>query len=167
MKDLTKIERIGAHSHIKGLGIDSQLQPLQSNTFGIVGQFRARRALGIILRIIQSSSLAGRAIILTGPPGTGKTALALALAKELGEEVPFVTISASEVYSKDLSKTEVLTQALRRSVGVKIKEEGEVIEGEVVEIQVDRSYTGVVCFFFFFLNRLLGRKIRQINHENY
>jgi len=42
-----------------------------------------------------------------------------------------------------MSKTEALTQAFRRSIGVRIKEESEVIEGEVVEIQVDRSLTGV------------------------
>ena len=46
-----------------------------------------------------------------------------------------------------MSKTEALTQAFRRSIGVRIKEETELIEGEVVEIQVDRSVTGVrpVC----------------------
>ena len=40
-----------------------------------------------------------------------------------------------------ISKTESLTQAFRRSIGVRIKEETELIEGEVVEIQVDRSVT--------------------------
>lgn len=35
-----------------------------------------------------------------------------------------------------MSKTEALTQAFRRSIGVKIMEETEIIEGEVVEIQV-------------------------------
>lgn len=42
-----------------------------------------------------------------------------------------------------MSKTEALMQAFRRSIGVRIKEETELIEGEVVEIQVDRSVTGV------------------------
>jgi RuvB-like protein 2 len=40
-----------------------------------------------------------------------------------------------------------LTQALRRSIGVRIKEETEIIEGEVVEIQIDRSLTGVRTLF--------------------
>lgn len=44
---------------------------------------------------------------------------------------------------EQMSKTESLTQAFRRSIGVRIKEETELIEGEVVEIQVDRSVTGV------------------------
>jgi RuvB-like protein 2 len=42
-----------------------------------------------------------------------------------------------------MSKTEALTQAFRKSIGVKITEETEIIEGEVVEIQIDRSVTGV------------------------
>jgi RuvB-like protein 2 len=65
------------------------------------------------------------------------------MAQTLGSDVPFTMIAASEVFSLSLSKTEALTQALRRSIGVRIKEETEVIEGEVVEIQIDRSLTGV------------------------
>lgn len=51
-------------------------------------------------------------------------------------------ISASEIFSLEMSKTEALAQAFRRSIGVRIKEESEIIKGEVVEIQVDRSLTG-------------------------
>lgn len=65
------------------------------------------------------------------------------MAQSLGTDVPFTMLSASEVYSLSMSKTEALTQAFRRSIGVRIKEETEIIEGEVVEIQIDRSLTGV------------------------
>ena len=65
------------------------------------------------------------------------------MAQTLGPDVPFTMISASEVYSLSMSKTEALTQAFRRSIGVRIKEETEIIEGEVVEMQIDRSLTGV------------------------
>lgn len=41
-----------------------------------------------------------------------------------------------------MSKTEALNQAFRKSIAVRIKEESEMIEGEVVEIQIDRSVTG-------------------------
>lgn len=51
-------------------------------------------------------------------------------------------MSGSEVYSLEMSKTEALSQALRKSIGVRIKEETEIIEGEVVEIQIDRPATG-------------------------
>ena len=43
-----------------------------------------------------------------------------------------------------MSKTEALTQAFRRSIGVKIKEETEIIKGEVVELSIDRPATGAV-----------------------
>lgn len=65
------------------------------------------------------------------------------MAQSLGKDVPFTMISASEVFSLEMSKTEALTQAFRRSIGVRIKEESDIIEGEVVEIQIDRSLTGV------------------------
>ena len=44
-----------------------------------------------------------------------------------------------EVFSLEMSKTEALTQAFRKSIGIRILEETEVIEGEVVEIQVDTA----------------------------
>ncbi len=71
------------------------------------------------------------------------------MAQTLGTDVPFTMIAASEVFSLSMSKTEALTQAFRRSIGVRIKEETELIEGEVVEIQIDRSLTGVstLCTF--------------------
>lgn len=54
----------------------------------------------------------------------------------LGPDTPFTTIAGSEIFSLEMSKTEAMTQAFRRSIGVKIMEETEIIEGEVVEIQV-------------------------------
>ena len=41
-----------------------------------------------------------------------------------------------------MSKTEALTQAFRRSIGVRIMEESEIIEGDVVEVQVDEPAPG-------------------------
>ena len=69
------------------------------------------------------------------------------MAQTLGPDVPFTMIAASEVFSLSMSKTEALTQSFRRSIGVRIKEETEIIEGEVIEIQIDRSLTGVREFF--------------------
>jgi RuvB-like protein 2 len=42
VKDLTRIERIGAHSHIRGLGLDDALDPRQISQ-GMVGQCNARK----------------------------------------------------------------------------------------------------------------------------
>ena len=38
-----------------------------------------RRAMAIIMKIIQEGKIAGRAVLLAGPPGTGKTAIALGM----------------------------------------------------------------------------------------
>jgi RuvB-like protein 2 len=70
--------------------------------------------------------------------------LVAGMAQALGADVPFTMLAASEIFSLEMSKTEALTQAFRRSIGVRIKEETEIIEGEVVEIQIDRSATGAV-----------------------
>lgn len=66
----------------------------------------------------------------------------MGMAQSLGSDVPFTTLASSEIFSLEMSKTEALTQAFRKSIGVRIKEESEMIEGEVVEIQTDRSVTG-------------------------
>ena len=82
-------------------------------------------------------------MLLAGQPGTGKTALAMGIAESLGSETPFASVAASELFSLDLSKTEeALTQAFHRSIGVRIKAEAEIIEGEVVEISIDRPVSG-------------------------
>ncbi|CAL5085018.1 unnamed protein product [Urochloa decumbens] len=136
-RDLTRIERIGAHSHIRGLGLDSSMEARDASE-GMVGQHPARRGAGLILQLIRQGKIAGRAVLIAGQPGTGKTALAMGIAKSLGAETPFASVAASELFSLDLSKTEALTQAFRRAIGVRIKEEAEIIEGEVVEISIDR-----------------------------
>ena len=141
VRDLTRIERIGAHSHIRGLGLDDALEPREVSQ-GMVGQAPARRAGGVVFRMIQEGKIAGRAILLAGQPGTGKTAIAMGIAQALGEDTPFTTIAGSEIFSLEMSKTEALTQAFRRSIGVRIMEETEIIEGEVVEIQVDTPADG-------------------------
>jgi len=41
--------------------------------------------------------------------------LALGIAKELGGDVPFVPLAASEIFSTEMKKTEFLTQVLRKS----------------------------------------------------
>src|SRR6187402_988818 len=98
--------------------------------------------------------MAGRAILLAGGPGTGKTALALAISQELGTKVPFCPIVGSEVYSTEVKKTEALMENFRRAIGkaflnphyvftrnethtdlgLRIRETKEVYEGEVTEL---------------------------------
>ena len=101
---------------------------------GLVGQELAREAAGVITELIKSKKMAGRAVLLAGPPGTGKTALALAIAQDLGPKVPFCPMVGSEVYSSEIKKTEVLMENFRRAIGLRIKETKEVYEGEVTEL---------------------------------
>lgn len=39
------------------------------------------------------------------------------MAKSLGEETPFTMLAGSEIFSLEMSKTEALTQAFRKSIG--------------------------------------------------
>lgn len=74
---------------------------------------------------VQDGKISGRAVLLTGEPGTGKTAIAMGLSQALGTDTPFVSITASEIFSMEMSKTEALMQAFRKAIGVRIKEETE------------------------------------------
>jgi RuvB-like protein 2 len=142
-RELRGMNLIAAHSHIRGLGVDPDTLRPKASSQGLVGQQKARRAAALILQMVKEGKIAGRAVLIAGPPSTGKTAIAMGMAQSLGADVPFTMLSSSEIYSLDMSKTEALTQAFRRSIGVRITEETEVIEGEVTEIQIERTVTGV------------------------
>jgi len=146
VRDVHRLERIGAHSHIRGLGLDDALDARMISQ-GMVGQNGARRAAGVILSMIQEGKIAGRAVLIAGQPGTGKTAIAMGMAKALGEDTPFTMLAGSEIFSLEMSKTEALTQAFRRSIGIRIREEAEIIEGEVVEIEIERPANGQAATF--------------------
>lgn len=130
---IQRFERIGAHSHIRGLGLDENLKAIDIAD-GLVGQKKAREAAGVIVKLIKAGKMAGRGILIAGPPGTGKTAIAVAISKELGKDIPFVQVSASEFYSSEMKKTEALIQTMRKAIGVRIRETRKVLEGEVVEL---------------------------------
>jgi TBP-interacting protein len=130
-----RFERIGAHTHIRGLGLDEKLRAERIKD-GMVGQEKAREAAGLVVRMIKEGRLSGKLIILAGPPGTGKTALAVGIARELGLNVPFIAMSASEIYSSQEKKTEILIDAMRRCIGVELKEMRTVYEGEVSRLEL-------------------------------
>jgi RuvB-like protein 1 (pontin 52) len=130
----TKKLRIAAHSHIKGLGIDPETGDALNSADGLIGQKDSREAMSLICDLINCKKMAGRSVLLAGPPGSGKTAIAMAMSKELGSKVPFCPMVGSEVYSSEIKKTAILMENIRRSIGIKIREQKEVYEGEVVEL---------------------------------
>ncbi len=130
-----KFERIGAHTHIQGLGLDERGRAVRIKD-GLVGQIKAREAAGIVVQMIKEGKLSGRLIVLAGPPGTGKTAIAVSITKELGVNVPFIQMSGSEIYSTGRKKTEVLIETMRKCIGIEIHEMREVYEGEVMRSEI-------------------------------
>lgn len=133
VKPAEALRRIATHTHVKGLGLDEKGAAITIAS-GLVGQKPAREAAGIAVELIKAKKMAGRALMLAGPPGTGKTALALAISSELGTKVPFCPMVGSEVFSSEVKKTEILMSNFRRAIGLRIKENKEVFEGEVTEL---------------------------------
>ncbi|KII68350.1 RuvB-like 1 [Thelohanellus kitauei] len=165
VRTLTPPLRLSHHSHIKGLGLNENGEINPDCTY-IVGQTEARQACSLIVDLIKSKKFAGRTILLVGPPGTGKTAIALAIAQELGPTVPFHPMAASEVYSVEVKKTEILMENFRRSIGIKVKELKEVYEGEVTELTPVETETPFAGFKKAISHVVLGLKstkgVRQL-----
>lgn len=83
--------------------------------------------------------MSGRALLFAGAPGTGKTAIALAIAQELGPKVPFCPMVGSEVFSSEIKKTEVLMENFRRAIGKVKKEVFSLKKREVSRRNTNRS----------------------------
>lgn len=151
--------RTAAHTHIKGLGLKPNGRA-EVQAGGFVGQAPARevqhpvtrgpvsvyarltlapQSCGVVVDLIRAQKMAGRGVLLAGGPGTGKTALALAISQELGTKIPFCPIVGSEIYSTEVKKTEMLMENFRRAIGLKVRETKEVYEGEVTELTPEEA----------------------------
>lgn len=76
------------------IGLISLIFYRNKSIFVIFSQFRQ---IFLEFSRFQEGKIAGRALLVTGEPGAGKTAIAIAISKELGQDTPFVSIVASEV----------------------------------------------------------------------
>ncbi|KAF8863996.1 TIP49-domain-containing protein [Acephala macrosclerotiorum] len=157
VKGNTRDHRTAAHTHIKGLGLRQDgLAEKQSE--GFVGQTAARDACGIIVDLVRAKKMSGRAVLLAGGPGTGKTALALAVSHELGTNVPFCPMVGSEVYSTEVKKTEALMENFRRAIGLRIRETKDIYEGEVTELTPEEAENPLGGYGKTISNLLIGIK---------
>jgi RuvB-like protein 1 (pontin 52) len=73
----------------------------------------------------------------------------MGLAQEIGShqsnKLPFCAMVASQVFSREVKKTEVIMEHFRKAIGLRIQERKEVYEGEVTEL-VRRSYS-ILSYF--------------------
>ncbi|KAI9716736.1 MAG: RuvB ATP-dependent DNA helicase pontin [Chrysothrix sp. TS-e1954] len=150
--------RTAAHSHIRGLGLSPSGIAEPTSSAGFVGQASAREACGLVVDLIKAKKMSGRAVLLAGGPGTGKTALALAVSQELGTRVPFCPMVGSEVFSAEVKKTEALMEGFRKAIGLRIRETKEVYEGEVIELTPEESENPLSSYNRSISHLLLGLK---------
>jgi len=59
----------------------------------------------------------------------------MGMAKSLGEETPFTMLAGSEIFSLEMSKTEALTQAFRKSIGKLLEHSGSTFELRINSIK--------------------------------
>ena len=136
-----KKDHITWHSHIKNLGFEkTKLTDKYYN--GIVGQLNVRNACNILKEKIKKNFFFDKVVLFSGPLGSGKTALALGLAKEIGKNIPFYMISGSELSALKSKKLQFLIESIRKSVGIRIFEKSEFYEGQVVDIITERNRNG-------------------------
>jgi len=67
-KELRGLNLIAAHSHIRGLGVDPETLEPRASSQGLVGQEKARKAAAVILQMVKEGKIAGRAVLIAGPP---------------------------------------------------------------------------------------------------
>lgn len=72
-KELRGMNLIAAHSHIRGLGVDADTLEPRSASQGLVGQEKARKAAAIIMEMVKQGKIAGRAVLIAGPPRCAPT----------------------------------------------------------------------------------------------
>ena len=96
-----KKERVAAHSHVKGLGLNDAGEVKDSGVDGFVGQKTAREAAGIVVALISGKKMAGRAMLFGDALGWKKEDLRR-IAKTTGGSVvhTMCDLNGDEVFDK-------------------------------------------------------------------
>jgi RuvB-like protein 1 (pontin 52) len=63
VKSTTKSQRISAHSHVKGLGLDAEQRAIR-NAGGLVGQEQAREVCSVFFLLLNVVSIFYRQLVL-------------------------------------------------------------------------------------------------------
>lgn len=126
------------YNHIKGLGIGN-LTNFRINSQGLIAQKEVKIPINAILSTLNKQTFEFNGILLSGPSGSGKTSLGIAFSLSIDPQIPFKKINGFDIYSPIVSKFEILTQAIRTSLGITFYQESLIIEGEVVRIQIHRK----------------------------
>eukprot|EP00917_Polyrhabdina_sp_WS-2016_P028675 GHVP01061043.1.p2 GENE.GHVP01061043.1~~GHVP01061043.1.p2 ORF type:complete len:442 (-),score=78.16 GHVP01061043.1:2012-3337(-) len=139
----------GNYSHIKGID-------------NLIGLDKAKQAMKILKRFILTGKMAGKIILIVGPTGTGKTTLSFGLSKELSTK-PFIRIAASEIFSCESKKTEVISSYIRKSIGISITNASEIYEGEVSNISYIKNSFNEISNITLILKSLKGSKSLKLD----
>lgn len=119
------------HNHITGLGVDNNSSP--NSNEGIVGQNTARRQLQTLLAMLSNQETKGA--ILHG--FNGKSALIDAFIKSSNK-------NAYKFHASEITSSDQLLQTIRKGIRIKISENNTVIQGEVIDIKVDKIFLKTV-----------------------
>nr|UXY87468.1 hypothetical protein 1634Bnrm3_p101 [Cryptomonas sp.] len=126
------------HFHIRGIGINN-IFSCKNICQGFVGKIHIRKAAAIFLQSIKSFEVEKLNIVITGNFGTGKTSLCIAISLSIEKCIPFTAISGAEFSFPGISKIENIIQSVRKTIGIRFYNESLIIEGEVIDIQVNES----------------------------